>query len=298
MSNANVIYTNEETALSNIISSSKNARKTFDDKKLEELGADIKQNGLNQPLMVRKKDNGKFELIAGERRKRALHIIKWDRPVPIRVAPANIDEKRIAIIGLVDNVDRENLTTYEEAAAYAGLVDEHKMSGAEIAREMGRNVSYVNRLLKPYSQLHPTIRNAWQDGNKLCTVDTLGKLVSKFDDGDEQLNAWKNLVEFGQFEKPESEEDEGDGEGGGNGVKEKDTSKFRVRPGLVLERYAILWKGLKTVNENDISTEWVRAAMQFLIGKRTMPPTGIELPEEKKPGKKKAPLKVREKGTV
>lgn len=282
MSNANIQYTIVHAKLSDIIPTTKNARKTFDEAKLKELAQAIKQNGQTTPGIAKPLEGGKYELIAGERRRRALTMNKSET-MELKVLPANVDAKRERIIAFIDNTEREDLTTYEQAAALAEMVSEFKMSGADLARETGHNVSYVNRLLKPFSQLHPTIRNAWQDGNKACTVELLGKLVSKFgEDGEAQLVAFRNYVDHGTFEAPEGSEEDGDQDGDkSNGKVEKEKPGFRIRPSMVQERYAIMWKGLKNVKDSDITVEWVRAALQFTIGKRQSPPEGIDLPEEK-----------------
>lgn len=300
MSNAIVQYTETSVPIGLIISSPKNARKKFDEDKLNELARSIKQNGQNNPGIVRLMKDGKhYELFAGERRKRAL-LINKSETMQVRILPANVDDKRARVIAFIDNTEREDLTTYETAAAMAELVTDFQMSGTDIAKETGHNVSYVNRLLKPFSQLHPTVRNAWQDGHKACTIEVLGKLVSGFE-GEDQLTAFQNYCEFGTFKKPEGEEDKEDKEEGeGNGEGKRDAGGFRVRPGLVLERYALVWKQLKNVDEKDLTVEWVRALMQFCIGKRATPPSGIELPvkEEKAKGKTVGATKARKSGEL
>jgi ParB/RepB/Spo0J family partition protein len=301
MSNMNMNYTEVDANIDRIVVSTKQARKKFDDTSLAALAENIRRNGLNNRGIARQLADGRYELHAGERRLRALKLIKADF-FPLRVFPATVDDKRMRIIALADNTEREDLTTFETAQAMADLVADFQMSGAEIAKEMGHNVSYVNRLLAPYSKLHPTIKNAWQDNHEMATVVNLGKLSSKFAP-EEQLSAWKNLCEFGTFERPADAGDPsetgslGEGDDNGNGEKDKDT-KFRVKPALVLERYSLVWKQLKDMNSEDIDVEWTRANMQFIIGKRQSPPTGIDLPKPEPKVKKAPPRSVRKSGSL
>jgi len=107
-------------------------RKFFDPSKLEELAQSIKENGLLEPIVVVPR-GGRFMIIAGERRWRACKIAGV-KNVPVRIMEA--DEKTVAELSLLENLQREDLSIVEEAQAYQGLID-MGMTQEEIAQKMG-----------------------------------------------------------------------------------------------------------------------------------------------------------------
>ncbi|MFZ4857273.1 MAG: ParB/RepB/Spo0J family partition protein [Desulfuromonadaceae bacterium] len=119
-------------------------RKHFAPEKLEELAASIREQGIIQPLVVTRKDDG-FEIIAGERRWRAaqkagLHEI----PVVIRdAAPDAIME-----LALIENIQRQDLNAIEEANAYRSLVEHFSISQEDVARRVGKNRTTVTNALR------------------------------------------------------------------------------------------------------------------------------------------------------
>ncbi|WP_105301454.1 ParB/RepB/Spo0J family partition protein [Anaerococcus marasmi] len=120
-------------------------RKNFEN--IEELAESIKEYGLLNPIVL-SKNNGKYEIIAGERRYRAsikAGLKKIDAIV------RNFDQKDIDILSLVENIQREDLSALEEAEAYKKLIDDFSMTQEEIAKSMGKSRSYIAnsvRLLK------------------------------------------------------------------------------------------------------------------------------------------------------
>lgn len=294
MSNANLVMETVTLNISEIERNPDQVRKVFDEKKLQELAADIKQNGLINPVVVKRNPAGSkvpYMLNSGERRYRALTINKMD-VVTARIIPAGKTELDLDILQFVDNVDREDLTTFEQAAWMARLVDKHKLSGADVAKRVGKNVSYVNRLLAPYTKLNPKILKDWEDGHELATVATLGQLVAKFDK-DEQLNAWANLKEFGSFAAPEEQSDDEESEEAAGGEKDDKPQAFRVKSAQTLERFGIVMRQIN--GEDKYNGTFVQALLKFVIGKRAMPPEGIELPAKEK---KAAPRSVRKSGST
>ena len=119
-------------------------RKHFAPEKLEELAASIREQGIIQPLVVTRRDDG-FEIIAGERRWRAaqkagLHEI----PVVIREAtPDTIME-----LALIENIQRQDLNAIEEAHAYRSLVEHFSISQEDVARRVGKNRTTVTNALR------------------------------------------------------------------------------------------------------------------------------------------------------
>ena len=107
-----------EIALELITVNPEQPRKVFEIQELEELSASIQEFGVIQPVVVKKAQEGRYFLIAGERRLRAATMAGLKKiPVIIR----NADEKEIALIALVENVQRENLSYIEEAMALKSL---------------------------------------------------------------------------------------------------------------------------------------------------------------------------------
>jgi ParB family chromosome partitioning protein len=111
---------------------------------LVELTASIEASGLLQPVIVRPK-NGKYELIAGERRWRAVQTLGWPKiPAVVR----DVDDRTLLTLALVENLQRDDLTAIDEAAGYQRLGEEFELPQAEIARLVGRDRSTVANLLR------------------------------------------------------------------------------------------------------------------------------------------------------
>ena len=120
-------------------------RKTFSAESLHELSESIKRQGILQPILVREKPQGGFELIAGERRWRASKLAGLDS-IPAIVKSA-FDEE-VSVLALVENIQRDNLNAFEEAAALGRLRDEFKLTQEEIASAVGRSRTAVANLLR------------------------------------------------------------------------------------------------------------------------------------------------------
>lgn len=119
-------------------------RRSFDETALAELAASIKASGLLQPLVVRA--NGvSFELIAGERRWRAVQQLGWAR-VPVVVKEA--DDRQLLTLALIENLQRDDLTPIDEATGYQRLMAEFTMPQAEVARLVGKDRSTVSNSLR------------------------------------------------------------------------------------------------------------------------------------------------------
>jgi ParB family transcriptional regulator, chromosome partitioning protein len=119
-------------------------RTEMNEEALVELTASIEASGLLQPVVVRPK-NGKFELIAGERRWRAIQRLGWAKiPAVIK----DVDDQTLLTLALIENLQRDDLTPIDEAAGYQRLGEEFKLPQSEIARLVGRNRSTVANLLR------------------------------------------------------------------------------------------------------------------------------------------------------
>lgn len=117
-----------------------NPRKHFDEKSLEELAASIAARGVIQPIIVRPKANGKYELVAGERRWRAAQKARLhEMPALVR----ELSDREVMALALIENLQREDLNPVEEARAYQRLADDEGMTQAEIARMVEKSRSHV-----------------------------------------------------------------------------------------------------------------------------------------------------------
>ncbi|HSX51052.1 MAG TPA: ParB/RepB/Spo0J family partition protein [Cellvibrio sp.] len=112
---------------------------------LEELAESIKVQGVMQPIVVRNIGEGRYEIIAGERRWRATQLAGLDKiPAVIRDVP---DEAAIAM-ALIENIQRENLNPIEEAVALKRLQDEFELTHAEVAQAVGKSRTTITNLLR------------------------------------------------------------------------------------------------------------------------------------------------------
>ena len=134
-----------EVSIEMVVPSPGQPRKRFDPEKLEQLAASIAAAGVIQPLVVHPLADGRFGLIAGERRWRAARQAGLDE-VPIVVR--NEDEGARLQTALIENMAREDLNPVEEARACADLVEELGVSKEEVARRLGRSRSAVSNLIR------------------------------------------------------------------------------------------------------------------------------------------------------
>ncbi|WP_226528202.1 nucleoid occlusion protein [Metabacillus niabensis] len=119
-------------------------RTVFSDEKIEELALTIRTHGIIQPIVVREVD-GQFELIAGERRWRAVQTLGWD-VIPAIVKDFNDTET--ASVALIENLQREELSSIEEAVAYAKLLELHNLTQEALAQRLGKGQSTIANKLR------------------------------------------------------------------------------------------------------------------------------------------------------
>ncbi len=115
-------------------------RKSFEEEPLEQLAASIATYGVLQPILVRELPNGKYQIVAGERRWRASKLAGLSE-IPAILLDG--DEKEAAEIALVENIQREDLNPVEEAMAYRSLSEEYGMTQEEIAQKIGKSRSAI-----------------------------------------------------------------------------------------------------------------------------------------------------------
>ena len=145
--------------IENIIPNRFRPRTVFDEEKIEELARTIHTHGIIQPIVVREFDRDTFEIIAGERRYRAMKKLGWDL-VPAIVK--NFNDTETASVALIENLQREELSPIEEAMAYGKLIELHQLTQEALAQRLGKGQSTVAnklRLLKLPEEVQDALLN-------------------------------------------------------------------------------------------------------------------------------------------
>lgn len=164
-------------------------RRTFDDEGVEELARSIQEQGLLQPVVVRRAGDG-YELLAGERRLRACRRIGWTE-VPALVREA--DDREAAILALAENLQRKGLSLFEQVEAYRRLVEELHVPQQELAKRLGvsqASVANKLRLLK----LAPKAREIVEESQ---LTERHARALLAFEDAEEQAEAARYIAEKG-----------------------------------------------------------------------------------------------------
>ena len=134
-----------EVDISSIETNPWQPRSNFDDEKLNELAASIKEHGIIQPLTLRKVENEKFQIIAGERRLKAAQIVGLNK-VPAFVRKAEDDI--MLELALIENIQREDLNPIEIAISYQRLIEECKLTQENLSDRVGKKRSTVTNYLR------------------------------------------------------------------------------------------------------------------------------------------------------
>lgn len=163
-------------------------RSVFKEEKIKELAQTINTHGMIQPIVVRKMDEENFELIAGERRWRAVQSLGWEN---VSVIIRDMTDAETASVALIENLQREELTVIEEAAAYAKLLELHSLTQEALAQRLGKNQSTIAnklRLLKLPQEVQDALLN------KLITERHARALI-KLKDPEKQLKILQAIIE-------------------------------------------------------------------------------------------------------
>lgn len=119
-------------------------RTKFDDEKIKELAQTLQTHGMIQPIVVRKKDEEHYEVIAGERRLRAAKLLGWET---ISAIIRDLSDTETASIALIENIQREELSVIDEAKAYEQLLRMHELTQEALAQRLGKSQSTIaNRI--------------------------------------------------------------------------------------------------------------------------------------------------------
>lgn len=165
-------------------------RAIFEEEKIEELAQTIEIHGIIQPIVVRKIEKGRYELIAGERRWRAVQSLGWSQiPAIIR----EMSDTETASVALIENLQREELTVIEEAAAYQRLIELHELTQEALAQRLGKNQSTIANKLR-LLRLPEVVQEALMQ--RLITERHARALI-KLKEEDQQYIVLEQIIEEG-----------------------------------------------------------------------------------------------------
>lgn len=162
-------------------------RKLFDAHSLDELSSSIRQYGVLQPISVRRLPGGQYELIAGERRLRAAMKAGLSRIPAIAVDMCDDDS---AVVALIENVQRQDLSFLEEAEAYSTLLTKHGFTQEELAVKIGKNQSTVANKLR-LLKLSPAVMRVISDEQ---LTERHARALLRLPDEETQLDVLKTIV--------------------------------------------------------------------------------------------------------
>ena len=164
-------------------------RKTFNEEKIEELAASIREHGIIQPIVVRKKSRG-YEIVAGERRWRAAIKAELSQ-VPCLII--NLDDEQNMLIAIIENMQREDLNPIEEAEGLRQMTETFGMTQEQVSRSVGKSRPYITnsmRLLK----LPEYIRESIADGRISAGH---GRTLIAASDEDMRKSNWEKMIKEG-----------------------------------------------------------------------------------------------------
>ena len=131
--------------ISKISPNKQQPRKNFVEIEIQELSNSIKNQGLIQPIVVRKINNNNYEIIAGERRWRACQLAGLHS---VECVVMSVAEEDVYELALIENIQRENLNVVEEAKAYKKLINLNNLKNEELAKKIGKSSSHVSNLIR------------------------------------------------------------------------------------------------------------------------------------------------------
>jgi ParB family chromosome partitioning protein len=151
----------QQVRIADILPNRFQPRRAFTEPELAELEASIKASGLLQPVVVRARGDGKWELVAGERRLRAVTRLGWSEiPAVVR----DFDDRAMLTLALVENLQRADLNPLEEAEGYQRLIDEFGLTQQQVADAVGKDRTSITNLLRVLT-LQPAVRQLVERGH-------------------------------------------------------------------------------------------------------------------------------------
>src|SRR5690625_2811259 len=163
-------------------------RTQFDEEKIKELAQTLQTHGIIQPIIVRRKDEELYEVIAGERRLRAAKFLEWET---ISAIIRDLSDTETASIALIENIQREELSVIEEANAYEKLLEMHSLTQEALAQRLGKSQSTVANRIRLL-----TLPEVIQEGliDKKIT-ERHARALMKIKDAETQVEFFEKIVE-------------------------------------------------------------------------------------------------------
>lgn len=181
-------------------------RRQFTQAALDDLAASIREKGIIQPLIVREKENGQYEIVAGERRWRAAQQAQLhDIPILVR----DFTDAEVLEVAIIENIQRADLNAIEEAAGFRQLMDRFGHTQEKLAEALGKSRSHIANLLRLLS-LPDDVQDMLRDGQltagharALITADNPSELARAVIKGGLSVRATEMLVKKAQDKAPE-----------------------------------------------------------------------------------------------
>lgn len=178
----------QELGIDSIVPNRYQPRQNFHNDEISQLAESIKENGLLQPIMVRRKGDGVYELITGERRLRAAKLAGLKK---IAAVVRNCSDQEAIVLALVENLQRNDLNPMETARAYHRMLNEFGFTQDMVAQRVGRERSSVANVLRLLN-LPPEIQNLIESG-QLSTGHA--KVLLGLENPDTQIRLARRIVE-------------------------------------------------------------------------------------------------------
>ena len=179
-----------EISLDELRSNPYQPRKVFDEEKLQELADSIREHGVFQPIIVKRSTVKGYEIIAGERRVKAARIAGL-QTIPAIVR--DFSDQDMMEIALLENLQRENLNSIEEAMAYKSLIDSLNITQEDLAKRLGKSRSHVTNMIGLLN-LPEEVKDMIVDGK---ISQSHARVLSKMDDKEEVIKLANKIVDDG-----------------------------------------------------------------------------------------------------
>lgn len=170
-----------------IIPNKNQPRKIFDDNALEELSQSIKNYGIIQPITVRKIYDDIYEIVAGERRYKAIKLLKMDT---IPAVIIEVKEEESAAMALIENLQREDLDFIEEAMAYERLIEDFELNQTQLAEKLGKSQSTIANKMR-ILKLPDSVKQKIREGG---LSERHARALLKLDDEELLLNILDKVI--------------------------------------------------------------------------------------------------------
>lgn len=141
-----------ELSIDEIVPNQEQPRRRFNDDTLRELAASIEEHGVVQPIIVRTVETGGYQIVAGERRWRACRLL-GKKTIPAIIEDFN--DQQLLEIGLIENIQREDLNPLEEARAYKMLIEVYGLSQDEVAQKVGKSRPFIANMMRLLNLARP-----------------------------------------------------------------------------------------------------------------------------------------------